>query len=105
MKKFIVLLVSIFIPVCFANAILISNPIGSTSFTALFTLIADWIIDIALVLAPLVIVYGGFLHITAAGSPEKSKQGKKVILYAAIGLIVALLAKSAIGIIEGLVVI
>lgn len=83
----------------------IPNPLGHASFTALFEAIIDWIIDIALVLAPLIIVYGGFLHITSAGDPAKSTQGKKVILYAAIGLIVALLAKSLIGILEGIVVI
>ena len=83
----------------------IPNPINSTSFTELFNAVIDWIINIALVLAPLIIVYGGFLHITSAGDPAKSSQGKKVILYAAIGLIVALLAKSLIGILEGIVVI
>jgi len=83
----------------------ICNPIKYGTFTALFDAIIDWIINIALVLAPLIIVYGGLLHITAAGDPAKSTQGKKVILYAAIGLIVALLAKSLIGILEGLVVI
>lgn len=83
----------------------IPNPLGHESFTALFEAIIDWIIDIALVLAPLIIIYGGFLHITSAGDPAKSSQGKKVILYAAIGLIVALLAKSLIGILEGIVVI
>ncbi|MFA5755210.1 MAG: pilin [Candidatus Paceibacterota bacterium] len=83
----------------------IPNPVNSTSFTQLLETVIDWILDIGLVLAPLAIVYGGILHITAAGSPEKSSQGKKVILYAAIGLIVILLAKSLVGIIEELVVI
>ncbi|MFA5228298.1 MAG: pilin [Candidatus Paceibacterota bacterium] len=102
MKRLILLL--LFIPFVI-NAATIPNPIGSTSFTQLLGTITDWIRDIALVLAPLVIVYGGFLHITAAGDPGKSTQGKKAILYAAIGLIVALLAKSLIDILEELVVI
>jgi hypothetical protein len=84
---------------------IIPNPLGHDSFTALFEAIIDWTIDIALVLAPLLIIYGGFLHITSAGDPTKSSQGKKVIIYAAIGLIVVLLAKSLIGILEELVVI
>ncbi|MDK2949202.1 MAG: Type secretion system pilin [Patescibacteria group bacterium] len=84
---------------------LICNPIKYGTFGELFDAIIQWIIDIALVLAPLLIVYGGFLHITSAGDPAKSTQGKKVILYAAIGLIVALLARSLIGIIKEIVVI
>lgn len=84
---------------------IICNPITYGTFGELFDAIIKWIIDIASVLAPLLIVYGGFLHITSAGDPAKSTQGKKVILYAAIGLIVALLARSLIGIIKEIVVI
>jgi hypothetical protein len=102
MKKLILML--LFIPMVIGAAT-IENPIQSESFTELFEVIIDWIINIALVIAPLIIVYGGFLHITSAGDPAKSSQGKKVILYAAIGLLVALLAKSLIGILEEIVVI
>ncbi|HRT18189.1 MAG TPA: hypothetical protein P5122_01145 [Candidatus Paceibacterota bacterium] len=102
MKKLILML--LFIPMVIGAAT-IENPIKSESFTELFEAIIDWIINIALVIAPLIIVYGGFLHITSAGDPAKSSQGKKVILYAAIGLLVALLAKSLIGILKEIVVI
>lgn len=87
------------------GAATIENPIQSESFTELFEVITKWITDIALVIAPLIIVYGGFLHITSAGDPAKSSQGKKVILYAAIGLMIALLARSLISILEEIVVI
>ena len=87
------------------GAATIENPIKSESFTELFEVITKWITDIALVIAPLIIVYGGFLHITSAGDPAKSSQGKKVILYAAIGLIIALLARSLISVLEEIVVI
>ncbi|HPX51836.1 MAG TPA: hypothetical protein PLF93_00610 [Candidatus Pacearchaeota archaeon] len=102
MKKLILML--LFIPMVIGAAT-IENPIKSESFTELFEAIIKWITDIALVIAPLIIVYGGFLHITSAGDPAKSSQGKKVILYAAIGLLVALLAKSLIGILKEIVVI
>jgi len=102
MKKLILML--LFIPMI-VGAAKIENPIKSESFTELLQAIIEWITDIAVVIAPLIIVYGGFLHITSAGDPAKSSQGKKVILYAAIGLLVALLAKSLIGILEEIVVI
>ncbi len=102
MKKLILML--LFIPMVIGAAT-IENPIKSESFTELFEVITKWITDIALVIAPLIIVYGGFLHITSAGDPAKSSQGKKVILYAAIGLIIALLARSLISVLEEIVVI
>lgn len=107
MKKLILflLLVPIIIGAEEVIGIKIPNPIKHDNFTDLFNAIISWIINIALVLMPLVIVYGGFLHITAAGDPSQSSKGKKVILYAAIGFIVALLAKSLIGIIAQLVAI
>lgn len=74
----------------------LTNPIKSESFAALIDAVINWILNIALVLAPLVIVYGGFMYMTAAGDTNKVSQAKSVILYAVIGFIVALLAKSLI---------
>ncbi|MFA5086346.1 MAG: pilin [Candidatus Paceibacterota bacterium] len=74
----------------------LTNPIKAASFSALIQGIVDWIINIALVLAPLVIVFGGFIYMTAAGDTNKVSQGKQVILYAVIGFVVALLAKSLV---------
>ncbi len=75
---------------------IISNPIKATSFAELINMITKWILDIAMVLAPLVIVYGGFTYITAAGDPGKMETGKKIIIYAVIGFILALLATSLV---------
>ena|GEM_PF-1472107 len=83
---------------------ILTNPITSGSFADLLNRIIDWILNIALVLAPLVIVYGGFIYMTAAGDTGKVTQGKNIVLYAVIGFIVALLAKSLIGIFTDLVV-
>jgi len=82
----------------------IPNPITSGSFADLIARIIDWVLNIALILAPLVVVYGGFIYMTAMGDTNKVSQGKNIILYAVIGFIVALLAKSLIGIFTGLVV-
>ena len=82
----------------------IANPIAATSFSDLISRIIDWIINVALILAPLIIVYGGFIYMTAAGDTSKISQAKNIILYAVIGFIIALLAKSLAGILAGLVV-
>lgn len=81
----------------------ISNPIDANSFAELVDMVVEWILDIAMVLAPLIIVYGGFTYITAAGDPAKMKTGKQIIIYAAIGFILALLASSLVGIFKDLV--
>jgi len=76
----------------------ISNPITASSFAELVDMVVAWILNIAMVLAPLIIVYGGFTYITAAGDTSKIGQAKKIILYAVIGFILALLAKSLVDI-------
>ena len=48
-----------------------------------------WIIGI---LAVIVIIYAGIIFITAAGNPGKVAQAKTMIIYAVIGLAVAILA-------------
>jgi hypothetical protein len=81
-----------------ASTGVISNPITATSFTELVDAVIEWILNIAMVLAPLVLVYGGLTYITAAGDTSKMTQAKKIILYAVIGFILALLAKSLVDI-------
>jgi len=43
--------------------------------------------------AVLVIVYGGFLYITAAGDPSKAEKGKTALTLAIIGIVIALIAR------------
>jgi len=80
----------------------INNPIGSNSFAELVAAVVDWIIGIAMVLAPLVIVYGGFTCMTALDDAGKLKTGKQIILYAILGFLLALIAKSLIDLLVGL---
>lgn len=55
--------------------------------------ITDWLFYILTVLVVFMVIWGGFLNITAAGDPEKAAKGRKVLVYAVIGLAIALLAK------------
>lgn len=56
--------------------------------------ITDWIFIILVGLVGIFVIMGAFNLVTAAGSPEKVSSGRNYILYAAIGLIVAFLAKA-----------
>ena len=55
--------------------------------------VTDWMFYILTVLVVFMVIWGGFLNITAAGDPEKASKGRKVLVYAVIGLAIALLAK------------
>ncbi len=55
--------------------------------------VTNWIFYILTLLAILMIVYGGFVYITAAGDPAKATKAKGILTFAIIGLAIALLAK------------
>lgn len=57
-----------------------------------------WIIGI---LAVIVIIYAGITFITAAGNPSKVAQAKTMIIYAVIGLVVAILAYTIVNFVVG----
>jgi len=81
----------------------ISNPISAGSFNELLQRFLDWILNIALVVAPLIIVYAGFLHVTAMGDMAKVTKARNIILFASIGFMVALMAKSLIALFVNLI--
>ena len=67
---------------------------GTCRFCDLFTLgqnlISFGITLVIIILAPIAIAIGGFLVITAGGSPDRLQKGKQTITFAIIGIIVAL---------------
>lgn len=79
-----------------AAVIKIENPLKYETFDKLVEAIINFIFNIALVLAPLMIIIGAFYFITAGGIPEKIKTGKTIITYTLIGLVIVLLAKGII---------
>jgi len=80
----------------------IENPIGSNSFIDLINNIAKWIIEIAIPIAVVVIIYGGFIFLTAAGNPKKVDKGKKILTYAVIGLAIIFIGKGFISLIKSI---
>ncbi|MDO8524562.1 MAG: pilin [bacterium] len=55
--------------------------------------VTNWIFYIITLIAVLMIIYGGFVYITAAGDPAKATTAKSILTFAIIGLAIALLAK------------
>ncbi len=54
--------------------------------------IISWVLGILALVAVVMIIYGGFIWLTAAGNEEKIEKAKKIIGAAVVGLIVVLLA-------------
>lgn len=54
-------------------------------------------------LALVFLVYGGFLFVTAAGSEEQVGKARKIILYALIGVAIALVSRAAIDFVETII--
>lgn len=57
---------------------------------------------IAIPLTAIMVLVGAFQITTSAGDPEKFSQGRKTILYAAIGFVIAIIATGVTSIIKSL---
>jgi hypothetical protein len=76
-------------------------PFDSTSYdcgmccvmNAIYT-VTDWIFIILVAFAAVMVLFGAFTLLTAAGVPEKVTSGRNYIIYAALGLAVGFLAKA-----------
>jgi len=55
--------------------------------------ITDWIFYIIIVISVIFIIIGGFIILTARGNPEEADKGKNWIVYAVIGIVVAIFAR------------
>ncbi|MFA5013629.1 MAG: hypothetical protein WC520_03675 [Candidatus Paceibacterota bacterium] len=62
-------------------------------FNSLYAVI-DWVFAVIMIVVALMIIAGAATFVTSAGDPNKTGQAKNYILWAVIGLIVALFAKA-----------
>ena len=73
----------------------LTNPLKTTDITVVLGNINLFLIAIATPICGIMVVWGGFQMITARGNPEKFSEGKKTLLYAAVGFAVIVLAGGA----------
>ncbi len=77
------------------------NPLGEkASILSIINRLADWLVRLAAIVVPIIIIWGAFLILTSAGQAEKVTAGKKAILYAVLGFIVVLMAKGVVAIVR-----
>ncbi len=67
-----------------------------------FNAIVDWMFTIFVVLAVFFTILGAFNILMAGGNAEKVTSGRQYILYAAIGLAVAFIARAIPGLVKGI---
>ena len=104
-------LINIFIPKAFAGAGTsagntgnsgggLPNPLGSNSLQGILSKVLSNLVVIIVPIAVIIIIYGAFQMLTAAGNPDKFTKGRMTILYAAIGIGIVLLADSIVIVIK-----
>lgn len=89
----------------FASAQTLIDPLGgSESFTSVATNVTTFLVtDIAIPLSVIMVLVGAFQFMTGGGDPEKISQARKTILYAAVGLAIALIAGGVATLIKNLI--
>jgi hypothetical protein len=70
------------------NPASLDNPINAESFQAVIGNVVDQILGIVGALALLMFIFGGLVWMTAAGNEQKITQGKNILMWSAIGLLV-----------------
>ena len=70
-------------------------------FDSIYT-ITDWIFYILVAITGILVVWGGVTIAIAGGDPEKMTQGKNYIMYAMMGLAIALLSKAIPAVVQNL---
>jgi NAD/NADP transhydrogenase beta subunit len=65
--------------------------------------IMNWFFVIVLIVAVIFLLWAGFLFITAGGDPDKVNTARQNVMYAMVGVAVAVLAKGIVSLVQGLV--
>jgi len=87
-------------PVSNTTEIKLENPIGTDKLDEIIYGLINFLLGVALVVCPLVIVVGGFYFITSGGSPEKANKGRQIMMYAAIGLVIILISRALVAAVQ-----
>ena len=86
------------------TTVTIPNPLGTDSIPEVIGRIIDFLLKVAVPLATLVVLYAGFLFLTAGGDTEKINQAKKALLWAVIGVVVLMMARGVIEVIKSILI-
>ncbi len=97
----IVVMVFFLAPSLALGQVTIDNPIKHGTFSELVTAIIQFVRNIALVAAPIIFVIAGFMYYLGGGNPERVKKATDLMKWAAIGLVIILIAEGIAMVIRG----
>lgn len=86
----------------FAQGVTLPNPLSASTFNQVVSQVIGFLIAIAIPLTAIMALIGGLQMITANGDPEKFTNGRKTLMYAAIGFAVVVLASGVVAIISNI---
>ena len=66
--------------------------VGPTPVAEIVVNVITWMMSIIGVIAVAFIIYGGIMYATSAGNEQQIERAKKILLYAIIGLVIAIMA-------------
>ncbi len=74
---------------------------GQGSLRELVKTIVNFFLTFLGLLAVIMIIYGGFLYVTAAGKEDKVETAKKIIMYSVIGILIIMLSFAIVSTVLG----
>ena len=82
----------------------LKNPLkgGAKSLTELIGIVANFIFNLGIPVAVIVIIYGGFLMLTSGGKPEAYKKGLDALKYAVLGVAILLIGQGFVSLIQSI---
>jgi len=84
-------------PVSTGGSSQIPNPLKCGDVECVVQMIADFIAGLVTVIGTIMIIFGGIQYITSAGSEDKARRAKNTVLYAVIGIAIAVSVDFIIG--------
>jgi len=78
---------------CPPGQICLQNPLKACSFTDLIDNILTFLFNIAIVVLPIMVVFAGFMFLTAGGNPSQVGKARDLLLWTMVGFGVILLAR------------
>mgnify|MGYP001563018194 CR=1 FL=1 len=90
-------------PGSISNITPVTGLTGQTAFTKVATII-NYFLAVVSVVATIMIIYGGFLYVTAGANEDNTKKAKSMLLYGIIGLVIAGVAFSIVSFANSLLV-
>ena len=75
---------------------------SSVVFSRIIPFLISWGINLAIALSVIAIIIGGYMYLTAYGDSDKRERGTRTLIYAVIGLIIALTAYGVVAIVTSI---